>query len=141
MERKGEHSSCSLYFGIFNIIVQFKTFVLLIGAAECHVQMIRLQFRCLLRQKSIQLQLCNAMCISLYKQSAFTHQAKLPPPMCVVFPLRATSHFSYLLLKGYFRIMLGTFPYMAAATTSNKSALFGSCSLVLQLGRGSGSYQ
>lgn len=57
-----------LCFEIFDIFVQFRTFVLLIRVAGCHVQMIRLQFRCLLRQKSIQLQLCNAMCISLYKQ-------------------------------------------------------------------------
>lgn len=77
------------------------------------------------------LQLCNAMCIILYKQQAFLQQAKLSPPACVVFPFRATSHFSDLLLKGYFKIILGTFPYMVAATRSNRSALFGSCSLAL----------
>lgn len=50
--------------------VQLKTcFVLLIGASGYHVEMFRLQFRCLLSQKSIQglLELCNAVCIISYK--------------------------------------------------------------------------
>lgn len=115
--------------------IQNFCFVFLIGIARCHIQMIRLQFRCLLSQKSIQsfLRLCNAPSVIFCKQSAFLHLTKLSPLVGALFPLRATSHCSYLLLKGYFKVMLGTFPYMAAATRSNKSVLFGSCSLALQL--------
>lgn len=55
---------------LYNSKLLLFCFVLLIGAAGCHIQMIRLQFRYLLSQKSTQsfLQLCDAMCIILYKQ-------------------------------------------------------------------------
>lgn len=101
-------------------------YFLLVQAAVCHTQMIRPQSDTAWAKREPKL---------FFNYECYIHHFVLENSkpshisgccvVCVVFPLRATSHVSYPLLKGYFRIVLGTFPYMAVVARSNKSNLFG----------------